>query len=270
MRITYEDLAGLGVDLSEEPPRPLDWRLRWVIFRRWSLWSGFTVVGVLFAGLAAGLVASGLRLSLRQRELTLRGVSGRATIVEKKAAPDLLFPQPSSRRYVQVRYRFEVGARRFEGSMSLLPWEAPRVSVGSPVTVRYLPERPEVNRLEGFRGRSLSAELLLFGYLCGGLAVPFVVAGLLPAVVVAGLVRRGAFAGATVTGVEAVDLREPGLREDWRVRLQYPDGEGGSRVGEETLPGHRWSRPQVGSEVVVFFDTRRPTRRVVVGLRGQR
>ena len=266
MRIAYEDLAGLGVDLRQPPPRPLDWGLRWLIFKRWCLWSGFTVVGVLFAGLAVGLVALGVRLTLSQRELTRRGLLSPGTVLEKEPARSPLLPlEPRGRGYLTVRYHFRARGRLVEGAVSLPPGEARRVSAGAQVTVRYLPERPAVSRLEGFRGRSLSAELLLFGYLCAGLALPLLVAGLLPGVVVAGLVSRGAFARATVVEVEAVDLLEPGRKEDWRVRFEYLDGEGRSRAGEETLVGRRWSRPEVGSQVVILFDSRRPARRIVVG-----
>ena len=96
---------------------------------------------------------------LSYRRLAVRGVSGRATVVE-------LLPK----NHNTVRYEYQVAGRTFQGQMQSWQPNPPleQLSVGQPLFVYYDPEHPEESVLGDpkpiFKNETISIALAAVGF----------------------------------------------------------------------------------------------------------
>jgi len=106
--------------------------------------------------------------------------------------------------------------------------------------------------------------LLLMGYVCAGLSVPMLLAGLLPVRSVTRLLERGVFARATVLAAEPSDPMDPGPPSAWRVRLRFTDRLGRQHVVSHVLSAEELARADGAEGLFVLYDDEQPQRLTVL------
>jgi hypothetical protein len=106
--------------------------------------------------------------------------------------------------------------------------------------------------------------LLLMGYVCVGLSVPMLLAGMLPVRSVTRLLERGVFARATVLAAKPIDALEPSAPNAWQVQLQFTDRLGRQHFVSQVLTAEELAHADGAAGVFVLYDDEQPQRLTVL------
>lgn len=166
-----------------------------------------------------------------------------------------------------VGYRFRAAdgtAVQNELQVDAQTWN--RLTERGPVRVSYLPDRPDLNRIDGAESGWLLA--LIFT----GLGLFFVpiggwifLKGLRTVVRELGLQRGGATVSATIIDVGPAEVSFNGVPQ-WRIRYRYLDSRGKPHVGESSLLSPEEARQwKVGDTGQARFDREAPQHSAWIG-----
>ena len=146
------------------PQSPTPWRARrsLVPFLRW----GFLIFGLVF-----------FRLSCEEGYYEKGGARVQGTVLQKTYSPGTHSTRgtggSSSKHYVSYRFITNEG-RTIEGRYDVLPGTWRELKEGGPVTVEYLPDAPDTNRIPDQRARSLTWTIMALVLLAAS-AVLFII-----------------------------------------------------------------------------------------------
>ena len=204
-------------------------------------------LAVVAAALFVGAIAADLGLSrLAQRQAAEREAL-RSTSIETRAVVTRHWHTGGNGDEARIAYTFEYEGQTYHGS-SAAPQRIWRgLDVGSPITVRLVPGRPELNHpsewdpgvVPPWLGAAIAAWLALMGVL-----LVFIIRR------ETGLLRDGRAAPARITGHRRV-------KDGHAVKYEFALPEGGVRKGSGTV--HRLP-PAVGSTACVVYDPENPKR----------
>ncbi|MEX0805428.1 MAG: DUF3592 domain-containing protein [Candidatus Binatia bacterium] len=117
-------------------------------FLRW----GFLIFGLIF-----------FRLSCEEGDYEKGGARGQGIVLQKTYSPGTHSTGgrggSSSKHYVSYRFTTKEG-RTIEGRYDVLPGTWQKLKKGDPVTIEYLPDSPDTNRIPEQRARSLTWTLI--------------------------------------------------------------------------------------------------------------
>lgn len=148
-----------------------------------------------------------------------------------------------------VSYQYFVGDRTYENRMRLSLRRTARLSVGSPVQVRYLPRDPHIGWLKGFEPSGVPIVLLPVTVFGCGLLVSLLLWNLRRQRT---LLAEGRAALATVTDVGKA---RKGDSRIIRVKYEFQILSGAVRTG--SIDMHR-NPPAVGTTIIVLYDRENP------------
>jgi len=113
-------------------------------------------------------------------------------------------------------------------------------------------------------GLGTAAHFFIMGYLCAGLSLPMLLAGLLPMVSVTRLLEHGAVSRVLVLGASPADPLEPPPPTAWRVRLRFFDHRGREQVVSQVLSTEELGRAHSKAGLFILYDSRDPSRVAVL------
>lgn len=166
-----------------------------------------------------------------------------------------------------VSYRFRTAdgtVVKNEAQVDARSWDT--LAERGPVRVSYLPDSPDLNRIEGAESDWLLALIFtglgLFFVPIGGLIF---LQGLRTVVRELSLQREGATVNATIIDVGPADVSFNGVPQ-WRIRYRYDDYRGKNHIGESSLlspeEAQRW---KVGDTGQARFDRQAPQKSAWIG-----
>lgn len=232
------------------------WRL---LFRSVQLWVGviFFIVGIVFT--VIGIQTAGTEQDYQTTGLTVEAMVLGKSIERAKRGEN------SRTRYV-VSYRFFSEQEKKIESVTEVPveeWEG--LEAGHRLQVTYLPDAPEMNRLEGATEWIAALVFMsiggIFTLLGGGLAFPDL-RWIIRAIRV---LRHGLITQGTVVRAEPTSLRINRIPQ-WSVSYRYRDNLGREQEGASHLispeEGRLWKEGDTGT---VRFDEHQPSISVWMG-----
>jgi hypothetical protein len=170
----------------------------------------------------------------------------------------------STTRHYEATYRFTVDGATFEGRDELTQAAWAPLNEGGPADVLYMPGRPSSNRLAGARPWVVKVVFGIVGTvftIIGGVMLRGVMRR---AALEARLRERGLNARAKVIEVSATAWKVNGVQQ-WRLRYEYEDRQGGRHVRSETLApsdAQQWKAGDVGG---VRYDPSSPRDAMWIG-----
>lgn len=189
-----------------------------------------------------------------------------AVIAEGMVLTKAISSNKDSKSY-RVGYRFSTAdgtVVKNELPVDASSWE--RLAERGPVRVSYVPDRPELNRIEGAESSWLFALIFtglgLFFVPIGGLIF---LKGLRTVVRELSLQSAGTAVVATIINVGPADVSFNGVPQ-WKIRYRYHDYRGKDHIGESSLlspeEAQRW---KVGDTGQARFDRQAPQKSAWIG-----
>jgi Protein of unknown function (DUF3592) len=207
--------------------------------------------GKMMVFLAMLMFGGAIALYVSTSRLAARDAAARAALdasgIETQGAVTRRWTTGDKNHTPKLAYEFECQGREYHGSSSAprREWEA--LAVGSPIAIRFVPDRPELNHPGGWAMDVLPA------WVAPGTAAGLCIPGLILLFMIrkqTSLLRDGTAVPARVTGHRRM---KGGQMLVYEFRL--PDGSViKGRGGQTRKP------PQIGSTVTVLYDPDQPKR----------
>lgn len=146
-----------------------------------------------------------------------------------------------------IAYQFEHQGHLYHGTSSTPDKRWENLDVGSPISIRFVPDRPEVSHPSDWQVEVMPR------WMPAGMGALLAVFGLLPRLLIRrqrGLLRDGRAAPARVTGHRRI-------KQGYALLYEFALPEGGTRKGRGGQTRHP---PEVGSVITILYDPENPKR----------
>ncbi|MEJ7807086.1 MAG: DUF3592 domain-containing protein [Telluria sp.] len=241
------------------PPRALPVRAKLALYGNFAALFGlsFLVGGAIFLTVAYHLTDFSSFIYFRDNDPVTTGV-----LIEKSQSSATVTSRRGGGYYLyQYRYTYQVGTASYHGTSYAKEndWKS-----GAPLTVAYVPNKPELSRIKGMTSAPIVVAGLGLGIAAGAMAmIGFVSAcfGVFWARKYIRLVRNGLLATGVVTGKIATNTTTNGKR-DYKIHFQFTHQDG--RTCTATVTTNEIEQLEEGRDEKVLYLPSKPSNAVLV------